>query len=81
MAVSETSDYESILAVVSKWPPARRINLLQDVLKTLVPETQTRRPQRKTLEKALGLLDTGHPAPSDQEIQQWLDEHRIEKYG
>jgi hypothetical protein len=79
MAVSETGDYESILAVVSKWPLARRISLLQDVLKTLVPETQTRRPQRKTLEKALGLLDTGHPAPSDQEIQQWLDERRMNR--
>ena len=38
-------------------------------------------PRHKTLQEALGLLAKGGPAPSDAEIQQWLDEHRIEKYG
>jgi hypothetical protein len=32
-----------------------------------------------TLERALGLLATGDAAPSDAEIQQWLDERRVKK--
>jgi len=34
-------------------------------------------PKRNTLEKALGLLATDQPAPSDEKVQRWLDEHRI----
>ena len=52
------------------------------MLKTLEPEFKMTRPKRrKTLNKALGLLATNQPAPSDEEIEQWLDEYRMEKYG
>jgi PHD/YefM family antitoxin component YafN of YafNO toxin-antitoxin module len=37
--------------------------------------------KRNTLQKALGLLATSYSPPSDAEIEQWLDEHRTEKYG
>ena len=73
--------YEIILQVVRDWPPSQRFALLQDVLKTLAPEPEPPHPRRKTLEKALGLLATERPAPTDAEVQQWLDEHRLEKYG
>jgi hypothetical protein len=79
MDTFETTGYESILRVVCNWPAARRLALVQDVLKTLAPEMETPRPRRKTLEKALGFLATGQTAPSDAEIQKWLDEHRMEK--
>ena len=34
-----------------------------------------------TLPKALGLLASDRPAPTDEQVQAWLDEHRMEKYG
>ncbi len=37
--------------------------------------------KRNTLKDALGLLATDQPPPSDEEVQMWLDEHRMEKYG
>lgn len=37
------------------------------------------RPQ--TLSQALGLLATDQPAPTDAEVEQWLAEVRLEKYG
>jgi hypothetical protein len=77
----ETTSYETILNTVRQWPPDRRFALVQDVLNTLAPEVKPSRSRRKTLEKALGLLATSQPAPSDAEIKQWLDEHRMEKYG
>jgi dihydroneopterin aldolase len=77
----ETTNYETILNTVRQWPPNRRFALVQDVLNTLVSEVAPPRPRRKTLEKALGLLATDQPAPSDAEIKQWLNEHRMEKYG
>ena len=68
-------------AIIRGWPPASRFSLVQDVLKTLAPEVESSRAKRNTLEKAVGLLATNQSAPSDAEVQQWLDEHRIEKYG
>lgn len=77
----EMTDYEAILQAVRNWPATWRFALVQDVLKTLAPSSEAPRARRKTLEKALGLLSTDRPAPSDAEIQQWLDEHRLRKYG
>lgn len=77
----ETTTYEAVLNTVRQWPPDRRFALVQDILNTLALEVKPPRPRRRTLEKALGLLATSQPAPSDAEIEQWLDEHRMEKYG
>jgi PHD/YefM family antitoxin component YafN of YafNO toxin-antitoxin module len=46
-----------------------------------ITSTTSLRPRRNTLDKAWGLLATDRSAPSDAEIEQWLDEHRTEKYG
>ena len=79
MQTVEPTNYKAIIETVRSWPPASRFSLVQDVLKTLAPEVESFRSKRNTLEKALGLLATNQPAPSDAEVQQWLDEHRMEK--
>lgn len=81
MDTLKTNNYETVLNTIRQWSPGRRFALVQDVLNTLAPEMKPPRPRRKTLEKALGLLATSQPAPSDAEIKQWLDEHRMEEYG
>ena len=81
MPTVEPINYRAIIEIIRGWPPASRFSLVQDVLKTLAPEVESSRSKRNTLEKALGLLATNQPAPSDAEVQQWLDEHRMEKYG
>jgi hypothetical protein len=77
----ETLDYETVLNIVYKWPAVSRLTLIQDILKTLQSELEVPRLQRNTLEQALGLLATDQPPPTDEEIKQWLVEHRLEKYG
>jgi len=77
MSVLKTDSYETVLKTVRQWPPDRRFALVRDVINTLSPEVVPSRPKRKTLGKALGLL----AIPSDAEVQQWLDERRMEKYG
>lgn len=73
--------YDGIVRIVYSWPIHQRFALVQDVLKTLEPQGQSNRPRKDTLRQALGLLATAQPAPSDFDIEQWLDEHRSEKYG
>ena len=78
---SGMTEYENILKIVREWPTTRRFTLVQDLLKTLAPSQEGPPPKRETLRKALGLLSSDQPAPSDEEVRRWLDEHRMEKYG
>ena len=77
----EAAEYETLLKIITAWPPAKRVRLIQDVLKTLAPMMEEARPRRKTLHIAEGLLATDQPPPTDEQIEQWLDERRMEKYG
>jgi len=73
--------YEGIVEIVANWPAHRRFNLVQDVLKTLEFKLQPTRAPTSTLPQALGLLASEQVAPTDQEVAQWIDEHRTKKYG
>jgi len=84
--MAQTMNYDNILNTIRNWPLSKRLTLVQDILKTLAPDLMTSEPaspraKRNTLKDALGLLSTKQSAPSDQEIQDWLDKHRLEKYG
>ena len=81
MSAARTADYEQILNIVRSWPATQRFTLVQEILDTLAPVDSSEHVSRQTLEQARGLLTAGRPAPSDEEIAQWLDERRAERYG
>jgi hypothetical protein len=81
MDTKQNIDYATILRIITDWPVSQRVVLMQDVLKTIAPAAEAPRPRRKTLQEARGLLATDQPPPTDEQIQQWLDERRMEKYG
>jgi len=76
-----STDYETIRAIIHAWSPDLRAALIHDLINTLVIETEESRPRKKTLHEALGLANNGGPAPTDEEVQSWLDERREAKYG
>lgn len=81
MDTIDAATYEHILNIVHGWPPSKRFSLVQEVLRTLAAETASTGQRSPTLNQALGMLATDRPAPSDAEIDAWLDEHRMQKYG
>ncbi len=81
MRTADKPDYATILGIVRDWPAGQRFLLVQEVLQTLAPSEPPRPAARNTLERARGLLATGHSPPSDDEVAQWLDERRIRRYG
>ena len=81
MSAAETIDYEQVLHLVRSWPASQRFTLVQEVLKTLAPVESPARASRQTLVRARGLLATEQPAPSDEKIEQWLDERRSQRYA
>lgn len=74
------NDYDKILETVSAWPLEDRTSLINDLVRGL-SDFKRPAPPRNTLPQARGLLRTDKPAPTDEEVRQWLEEHRMNKYG
>jgi hypothetical protein len=79
MSQSEVNDHENVFEIVRPWTPSQRFSLVQDILQTLAPQEEPVGHKRQTVKEVFGLLATGQTPPTDDE--QWLDEHRWEKYG
>jgi hypothetical protein len=73
-------DRVTILRLVRTWTDDERLHLVQDVLR-LIRINRTTAAHAATFEQARGLLKTDRPPPTDAEVQQWLDERRMERYG
>jgi hypothetical protein len=77
--------YENVLQTVRDWPQANQLSLVQDILNTLSQELRDsqRGRGRKTAHLALGLLamSQGVTPPTDKEVSELLEEHRLRKYG
>ncbi len=80
MRTADKPDYATVLGIVRDWPPVQRFLLVQEVLQTLAPSEPPQPAGRSTLERAQGLLATGHSPPSDDELARWLEERRIQRY-
>ena len=71
---------DQIIFTLDQLPPEQlaEVNDFIDFLRFKAGLTRTK---HATLPTALGLLTTGQSAPSDETVQRWLDERRLEKYG
>ena len=76
-----TLDRETLLQVVRSWQPDEQLAFAQEILRLLsLPfvEEPLCPPDSQGL---AGLIANGKPPPSDDEVAQWLNEHRNERYG
>ena len=78
---SDMPEYRQVLESIRNWKVEWRLALVRDILHGLSDEHRRLRPPAATWHKARGLLRTDRPAPSDEEVRRWLEEHRLEKYG
>ncbi len=76
-----TLDRETILRAVRSWPTDEQIALAEEILE-LAQEPTVEEPLEPPDSRSLaGLIANGQTPPTDEEVAQWLDEHRMEKYG
>ena len=77
------SDREAILKAIEAWPLEDQVALAQRILERSAAHTASgaTTPQRPSWKQMAGLASNGQTPPSDEEVAQWLDEHRSEKYG
>ena len=73
-------EIESIIDRVKPWPEEDRVALAYLILRDM--RKQTRQPApRNTADEALGIAAGNTPAPDDAAVRQWIEEHRLGKYG
>ncbi|MGO8750042.1 MAG: hypothetical protein ACLQNE_29190 [Thermoguttaceae bacterium] len=82
MSTLQQQDLAGVLETVKQWPPKIRVSLARMILETVEsPEPFTSRHRGLTAAELMDVVRTDKPAPDDQTVRQWIDEHRTEKYG
>ena len=82
---SSVLDRETVLRTIQTWPLAEQMALVQMILQRATARLaeapgQTQPPQRPTWREMVGLAAVpGQAPPSDEQVAQWLDEHKMEK--
>ena len=79
--IKERDELTKVLQRVQHWPPALRISLARHLLEGLdTGDTESQR-RRCSAAEAIAAVNSRQPAPDDETVKQWVDEHRAEKYG
>ena len=81
VGMSHRPEINSILKQVQGWPPEDREALAKELLEPAAAPTTAAEP-RDTLSRAKAIAASmTRPSPTDEEVEQWMDEHRVAKYG
>ena len=85
MNTAETFEIAEVVQRVQSWPAPMRIALAREILVTLdrpySPAPSSKLPRGPSAAEVAALLKTDKPAPDDATVKEWIDEHRLEKYG
>jgi hypothetical protein len=78
--MTRKEEIDNLLLHVQAWPQEDRVALAYQILRDMRKKT-LEDPPRHTLAKARGIARGSGPAPTDADVRQWIDEHRMSKYG
>ena len=89
MSTVHAQELSDVLETVKHWPAEARVSLARMILETVespqmlgqTPEDSEPSRRGKPVELLIGLGAGSGPPPSDDLVRQWIDEHRMEKYG
>lgn len=77
---TDALDRETILKAIDTWNVVDQMTLAQSILQRAT-ERLTQAPQRPTWREMAGIASNGKEPPTDEQVAEWLDEHKMEKYG
>ncbi len=81
MSANLTAEYDEVLARALTWPPHQRLHLAEDLLRSLPRATGPDGLRGVPVEKVRGVAAGPGPAPDDDTVRRWVEEHQAEKYG
>lgn len=77
-------DRKDILHAIERWPVEDQVALARTILERTASgqaETSPEQPARSTWDALHGIASSGQESPTDEQVAQWLDEHKMDKYG
>jgi hypothetical protein len=81
----QTNDITELVQQVQSWPASMRIALARQILESVEREPESAStsalPRGPTAAEVAARFRADKPAPSDETVKQWIDEHRLTKYG
>ena len=78
--VGQPDEFESVLKAVAGWSADRRATLAHVLIESLTREAAAARP-KPTIDQIVGVARGAGPPPTDEQVKQWINEHRMRKYG
>jgi hypothetical protein len=78
--VAPNSDLENIIRQVSSWPAGARLTLARRLLEGLEPSPGSGERHGYSAAEAAALVNSRQPAPDDETVRRWVEEHRSEKH-
>lgn len=72
-----TLDRDAIRQAVQQLPLADQMTLAQEILQRATVQI-AQSPQRPSWREMAGMASNGQEPPTDEQVAQWLDEHRME---
>jgi hypothetical protein len=81
MSTADIAEFTNVLDKVRSWPPAMRLTLAEEVLRSLHPALRPNGRQGVPADQVRGIGAGEGPAPDEETVRQWIEERRTEKYG
>jgi hypothetical protein len=82
MSVAEADEIGEILDRIKGFSVTSRIRLARQILETVDEKPAIKPPpRRRPLSDLVGLLKTDSPPPTDEEVEQIIEDERMRKYG
>lgn len=81
----QTNEIAQMVQQVQRWPITMRIALARQILESVEREPETASvsplPRGPSAAEIAARFRTEKPAPDDDAVEQWMDQHRVTKYG
>ncbi|MBD2691053.1 hypothetical protein [Anabaena catenula] len=61
-------------------PESDRLELVRAIIESLQNQPSQKSERTRIIKQMKGLLKTNQPAPTDEQVNAMLEEHRVEKY-
>jgi hypothetical protein len=75
---------DAVLHAIEGWPVEDQVALARAILERASVgqvENTAGKASGSTWDALYGIASSRHEPPSDEQVAQWLDEHKMEKYG
>ena len=77
---SQLHELNEIFERTKTWPTALRIRLARRLLESVDTSVVESTARGWRAADAIAAVNSRQPAPDDETVKQWIDEHRMEKY-